>query len=387
MMNRRLILSHASAMAALGGIPELWRRSAAAAEPGPDAPTLVVIELTGGNDGLNMVVPYRDDAYHRARPTLRIKPEKVLNLDDGLGLHPAMTGLHRLWGQGTLRVLMNVGYPKPSRSHSRSMEIWQSGALEPTPTDGWIGRASDRAPALSPACFIGADATPLAVCGRDVAPFALGGIEAMRLRRGARLLPPPEDPSSPPAERVAQAMEAARIISGKVAAIRPSASSSEKDSLETRLATIRTLMESGLESRVYYTALDGFDTHAGQQYAHQELLRTLSAALSGFQSDLEASKLDDRVLVLVFSEFGRRTAENGSKGTDHGAAAPVLLLGSPVAGGLLGGPPDLANPDGDITFTLDFRDLYATVLADWLRVDPALVIGRRKVEQVKILEG
>src|SRR3954469_4358404 len=132
-MNRRLFLSQASAIAAVGGVPGLWRRAAVAAGPAPDAPTLVVVELTGGNDGLNTVIPYRDDAYHRARPTLRVAPGKVLKLDDVLGLHPAMTGLHKCWGNGKLRVVTNVGYPKPFRSHTRAMEIWQSGELGPMP--------------------------------------------------------------------------------------------------------------------------------------------------------------------------------------------------------------------------------------------------------------
>jgi uncharacterized protein (DUF1501 family) len=183
-------------------------------------------------------------------------------------------------------------------------------------------------------------------------------------------------------------MQMAEMISGKVATIRPDQLTGERGSLEAKLTLIRSLIESEFGSRIYYTALDGFDTHAGQQFAHQDLLRRLSAALVQFQADLEARKLDDRVAVLVFSEFGRRVVENGAKGTDHGAAAPVLLLGSPVAGGLQGGAPDLANlGEGDVRFTLDFRDVYALVLGDWLRVDPASVLGRGKDEGIRLFHS
>ncbi|WZO96315.1 DUF1501 domain-containing protein [Isosphaeraceae bacterium EP7] len=377
-MNRRRFLSNTSALPVFGSLPGLWSRAAAAAGPQSDAPILVVVELTGGNDGLNMVIPYVDDAYHRARPTIGIAADKVLKLDDSMGLHPAMTGLRTQWDAGKLRVLMNVGYPRPSRSHTRAMEIWQSGDVAPLPTTGWLGRYSEITPERSPSCFVGPDSMPLAVRGRKVAPFALGDIKAMTLRPEAALTPIAGlAETSTPAGRVAKAMEAARSIADRVAAMRPDDATAGREGLEVKLAVIRRLIESGSGSRVYYTSLDGFDTHAGQEFAHQSLLGTLSKALARFQADLEASKLDDRVVVLVFSEFGRRLEENGSKGTDHGAAAPVLLLGSGVAGGLLGGPPDLRDLDeGDVRFTLDFRDLYASLLADWLGVDPTPVVGR-----------
>jgi uncharacterized protein (DUF1501 family) len=376
-MNRRQWLANAAALAAVDTIPGFWWRAALAAEAGPDAPTLVVVELNGGNDGLNTVIPYRDDAYHRARPTLRIAPDKVLKLDDALGLHPSMTGLHKLWEQGKLRVAMNVGYPKPSRSHSRALEIWQAGEPGDTPTTGWLGRVADQAPGQMPPCFIGPDATPLAVRGRSVAPFALGSIADMQLHPGARFAmdsaPPPG-----PADRVARAMATAAAIDRKVKVIHavPSSVADEDEALGDRLATVLSLIKADFGSRIYYTSLGGFDTHAAQEYPHQSRLRQLSRGLARFQAELAADRLDERVVVLVFSEFGRRVQENGSKGTDHGAAAPVLLLGSPVSGGVLGIPPDLADlDDGDLRFRLDFRQLYASILADWLRVDPTAVVG------------
>ena len=377
-MNRRLFLAQAPALVAARGVPGLWKRAALAAGPASDASSLVVVELTGGNDGLNMVVPYRDDAYHRARPTLRIAPDKVLKLDDTLGLHPAMKDLHKLWDAGKLRVAMNVGYPRPSRSHTRAMEIWQAGETGPTPISGWLGRASDGRPECVPPCFVGSTTTPLAIRGHEVAPMAVGNLDAMKLQAGARFIRAADlDDQASPAARVSTAMLAAKAIGDKLAAIGSVGPTGDRDGLDSRLATIRSLIESDFGSRVYYTSLDGFDTHQGQEYTHQNLLRRLSEALARFQADLAERKLDDRVVVLVFSEFGRRVAENGSKGTDHGAAAPVLVLGSPVEGGLLGKAPDLADLDeGDIRHTLDFRHLYASVLGGWLRVDPASVLGR-----------
>lgn len=379
-MNRRKFLSRTATGAALGSAPSFWQHVARAASerPGPDAPILVVVELTGGNDGLNTVVPYRDDHYHRSRPTLGIAARKVLKLDDNLGLHPAMTGLHKLWELGKLRVIANVGYPEPSRSHTRAMEIWQSGVLSPTPTTGWLGRLSDVSTDHAPSCFVGSSSTPLAVRGREVAPLALADLEGVKLQQGAHLATCTKDErATPSAHDVEHALAAAAAISEKVSAIRVGPGTVDRRGLDANLDTIHTLIQAGAVSRVYYTSLSGFDTHASQEFAHADLLRKLSEALGQFQKRLETHKLDDRVVVLVFSEFGRRLAENGSKGTDHGAAAPVFLLGSPVAAGLLGGPPDLTDLDeGDIRFTVDFRDLYGSLLSDWLQVKPSQVIGR-----------
>ncbi|WP_165227491.1 DUF1501 domain-containing protein [Aquisphaera insulae] len=380
-MNRRQFLAKTSSVGALAGLPGLWQRAAAAAGPGRDDRVLVVVELTGGNDGLNTVIPYRDDLYHKARPTLRIEPDKVLKLDDHLGLHPAMKDLHKLWDAGKLRTVMNVGYPKPNRSHFRSMEIWQSGGLEPTPTAGWLGRAADSRTGGVPPCFVGQGAAPLAVQGRSVAPFAVADLDSLRLRQGARLGDNASirgDDTDDPTRRVARAMAAARFISAKAASAHRDVAVSEPGGLEARLATIAGLIAAGVGSRVYYASLDGFDTHAGQQYAHQELLRQLSAALARFQAGLAERSLEDRVALVVFSEFGRRVEENGSHGTDHGAAAPVLVLGSSVTPGLAGGVPDLKNTtEGDVAFTVDFRDLYASLLAGWLNLDPSSVLPGR----------
>jgi uncharacterized protein (DUF1501 family) len=366
-----------------GPAPDLWQRVAAAAEPRADSPILVVVELTGGNDGLNTVVPFTDDIYHKSRPTLRIEPDKVLKLDDRAGLHPSLKELHDLWDSGDLAVIQGVGYPNPNRSHTRSMEIWQTGVIGPAPVAGWLGRAADANPMLK-LCHVGPQSVPLAVQGRKMVPQALASLADYRLVPGASLADP--DEMAPGGDsilnQVRRQFAASRGLSAQLAAIpadRATQDAASPETLEGRLETIRRLIEVDLPLRVYYTTQEGFDTHAGQRYTHQDLLRRVSQAVAGFLTSLKTSRLDERVVVLLFSEFGRRLKENASSGTDHGAAAPVLLAGQPVKGGLIGPPPDLSKLDegGDPSFTTDFRDVYATLLGRWLAVDPEPILGRR----------
>ena len=374
--------------------PGLWRQAAAAAEPRADLPILVVVELTGGNDGLNTVIPYADDIYHKSRPTLRIEPDKVLKLDDRVGLHPALKELHALWESGDLAVVQGVGYPNPNRSHTRSMEIWQTGVVGPAPPAGWLGRAADANPdvqALSRRAAIGAagGARPEGRFPRRLPAWRTIGSR-----------PVPDCPRCSEGEQAGDSLSgrdppAVRGSPGSVRAAGgdprgPVASDPppSPETLEGRLETIRRLIEADLPVRVYYTAQDGFDTHAAQRFVHQDLLRQVSQAVAGFLKALKPSRLDERVVVLVFSEFGRRLKENASSGTDHGAAAPVLLAGKPVKGNLIGPPPDLADLDdgGDPRFTTDFRDVYATLLSRWLAVDPEPILGRRDVSLSVVLK-
>lgn len=371
-------------------VPGLWQRAAMAAEPRADLPILVVVELTGGNDGLNTVIPHADDVYHRSRPTLRVDAKQVLRLDDRVGLHPALKDLHRLWDSGDLAVVQGVGYPGPDRSHFRSMAIWQTGTTGAAPNAGWLGRAADLGPELR-ACHVGPQSVPRALVGRRSIPSALASLDEYRLAPGAVLAEPPAGPNGDPAiEQVRRQFAAARDLAGRIAALPLSAPTGEARAavesaaatLEGRLETIRRLILADSGHRVYYTSLDGFDTHSGQGFRHQALLRTVDQGVSGFLAGVAPGRLDERVVVLLFSEFGRRLGENASGGTDHGAAAPVLLAGKPVRGGLIGPPPDLARLDdvGDPRFTTDFRDVYAAVLRRWLHVDPEPILGRRDHE-------
>ena len=330
---RRQFMNQSAGVMSLGSLaPGLWRRAAAAAEPRRDATILVVLELTGGNDGLNTVVPHADDVYHKSRPTLRVEPGKVLKLDDRVGLHPALKDLHQVWENGDLAVVQGVGYPNPNRSHFRSMEIWQTGTIGPAPPAGWLGRLGDAHPGWSSATW-----------GRGPCRWRCRGGRSSPSRWRAS----PTTGSWPEAEfpsRFAGRCRRRSARSKRFAAAtrrpwswlarlerlrRRTGVKADPDTLEGRLESIRRLIEADTPYRVFYTSQDGFDTHAGQLFAHQELLRTLGKAVSGFLEQLKASKLDERVVVLIFSEFGRRLKENANRGTDHGTAAPVLIAGSP----------------------------------------------------------
>lgn len=377
MPSRRQFLIRGAGLGALavgGPAPTFWNRAASAAEPKAGLPILVVVQLDGGNDGLNTVVPYADDRYARARPTLRIDPKGVLKLDDRVGLHPAMVDFKALFAAGDLTVIQGVGYPNPNRSHFRSMEIWQSGTLGPVPTAGWLGRVADADPKLL-ACHVGPDAVPLAVRARKEVVPSIASLADYRLDPGASL--------SGGAGRdglvaeVQRRIDATRETVARIEAAR-GRSIPAADTLRGRLDTIRAMIEEDARHRVYYTTRTGFDTHAGQDFAHQGLLRDVSSSVTGFLAELKAKGLGDRVVVLIFSEFGRRVAENDQRGTDHGTAGPVFLAGLPARGGLVGPAPDLANlDDGDLRHAVDFRDVYATILKRWLGVDPSPILGDR----------
>jgi uncharacterized protein (DUF1501 family) len=378
MLSRRDFLARAAgAVVSLGlPLPPLWRRVAAAATADPGLPALVILELNGGNDGLNTVVPYADDIYHRSRPTLRIAPEKVLKLDDHVGLHPALKDLYRLWEDGQVKIVQNVGYPNPNRSHFRSMQIWHAGVLGPPPSAGWLGRAADAAPALG-RCFVGDEAVPLAVQGRKEPAAALASLADYQPALEA-LVPPVDSGADALLDEIDRRMRATQDLAARLAPLGSALPPTAATSLEGRLRMIRALLEAVPHFRVFYALLNGFDTHAGQQFTHQDLLGTVGSAVEHFVKELRQSELDDRVLVLIFSEFGRRLRENGQRGTDHGAAAPLFLVGKPVKGGLLGPAPDLDDLElGDPRFKIDFRDVYATVLRRWLRVPPEPILGQR----------
>ncbi len=382
MLSRRQFMNRSAGICVLGSAaPGLWRRAATAAEPRRDAPILVVLELNGGNDGLNTVIPYADDVYHRSRPTLRFEPAKVLKLDDRVGLHPSLKELHRLWDAGDLAVVQGVGYPNPNRSHFRSMEIWQTGTVGPAPPAGWLGRLGD-AHARLELCHVGQGTVPLAVQGRKVAAQSLATIAEYRLAPGAELLGRFANASGEPlVAEIRRRYTAAAGLTRRLESLScGKTSSGEAATLEGRLETIRTLIEADTPHRVYYTAQDGFDTHAAQRFNHQQLLETLGKALAGFLAGLKSSKLDQRVVVLVFSEFGRRLKENANGGTDHGTAAPVLVAGRAVKGGLFGPHTNLTDLDatGDPRFAVDFRDIYAPLIRYWLKVDPTPILGERK---------
>ena len=349
---------------------------------------LVVVQLGGGNDGLNTVIPYENDLYYNARPTLGIRPQSgILTLDKGLGFNPRMTGLKNLFDQGQVAVLNSVGYPNPDRSHFRSMDIWQSAsAADQYVGTGWLGRYLD---ASCAGCQLPYDALEV----DDTLSLALKGAQ----RKGLAVKNPAKLHQITHNQFIAQV--------GK----EPGAGSSELDYLYKTLAettssadylyetskvyqskttypntefgknlrTTAELINSGIESRVFYVSLAGFDTHVRQQEQQGRLLGDLSAGLSAFAEDLQQAGNLNSTLVMTFSEFGRRVSQNASNGTDHGTANNVLLLGGALkTPGIVNDAPNLADLDqGDLKYQLDFRSVYATVLRDWLGADDTAILG------------
>jgi uncharacterized protein (DUF1501 family) len=394
-------LGSATLLTCASSVPGFLARSAAALDGVPrDAKgrILVVLELTGGNDGLNTVVPYRNDIYRKLRPTLKLTTDRVLKVDDHTGLHPALGGFERLLQNRQLAIVQSVGYPNPNRSHFESMAIWQTANLKPSDdSPGWLARQLDltiSAPGRdAPGLHIGNDLLPQALTGGERKVPSFGSLEQFRRRLGV--------PSS--AGHVAQ-RATLDAIAGEAqggpgsllqfverSAVLTYASSARLEDLlqgsdstvtypgyglAQRLRLIAQLVKAGLTTSIYYTQLGSFDTHANQLDTHANLLREVGESLAAFFEDMTKAGDAQRVLVLVFSEFGRRLGENASGGTDHGTAAPVFLLGGSVMPGLHGCRPDLQNlVDGDPKHAVDFRCVYATLLDQWLNCPSEKVLA------------
>ena len=359
---------------------------------------LVVIQLAGGNDGLNMVVPSGMDEYYRYRRQLAIPPRDVLPLADGVGLHPSATGLKALHDAGRLAIVQGVGYPNPNRSHFTSTDIWMSGDPHQRSRHGWLGRYFDAAcdgadPGPDPLDGIALTSEPpLALLGDRFMPLSFSSAAALTWRgprndaRAAEAFVALNRPDDIPAERPAVAPFLQRAaLDAHVGAerIRTAAGRTQRRSgplganpLLRQLDLVGQMIRADLPTRVYYVSLGGFDTHSAQLGRHRTLMQQLGDGLRTFADDLAADKLLDRVLVMTFSEFGRRVQENASGGTDHGEAAPMLLAGATLRPGLHEPHPDLRRLNrGDLAFGCDFRRVYATVLQDWLETPAAPILG------------
>lgn len=374
--------------------PSFLVSSARAATPAPqkDRSVLVLVQLAGGNDGLNTVVPFADPNYYRLRPTLGLPAAQVLKLTDTHGLHPACTALQHLYGDGKLAIVQNVGYPNPNRSHFRSTEIWETASDSETfGTTGWIGRYLDNACAGSPAddhdplavhinTLNGEPETLVGVQEHPTFGLTAGGGARKENEENRRLLESLVQGFSEGEEGYLKAtLMDSLVTENKVQRIlgsyRPE-TAYPTNPFATSLKNVAALVAAGLPTRVYFVTLNGFDTHYNQLVTQSGLLKTLSEGLAAFQADLSAHKLDDQVTTMTFSEFGRRASENESKGTDHGTASPLFVLGSRVKGGLHGTAPSLNLPKNqDLTFSTDFRQVYATMLEQWLGSPAAPVLG------------
>lgn len=354
--------------------------------------TLVLVQLTGGNDGLSLVAPYEHDAYHRARPTLGLGRDDVLPLADGLGLHGELRALGDRWNAGELAIVQGVGYPNPNRSHFQSFEIWHTANPRGRASgDGWVGRmAAHLWPRHEPnrIVHVGTE-QPYSLHSRThpavsfVTPNAYrwAGDEHEHAAYEAAGREPRKGGGSELVERLRQTLRDSQRSSTAIRAAavryRPTADYPD-EAFGWALRDIAALIASDVESRVFSVELGSFDTHRDQPRRYERLLRTLDRGLGAFLSDLEAHENGRECLVLVFSEFGRRVAENGSRGTDHGTAGPVLALGPQVVGGLHGAHPSLEELDeGDLIHTTDFRSVYATAIERWFGGDAAAVLGQR----------
>ena len=330
---------------------------------------LVVIQLDGGNDGINTVVPYADEAYSRNRRELKIETDRLIKIDDEIGLHPSMRAIGDLIEQGRLAIIQGVGYPNPSRSHFQSMRIWHTGQIDASEeSEGWLGRALDTiSEQQRGSAYVGDEKLPLALSARGSLAAAVSPNDPLRLESSI-------NPRVRLGNRESDQIESsvARITMSAFAALEklskrqhgPSTGVAYPGtSLGGRLKLISELIKSDVHSRVYYTIQKGYDTHSVQLPRHAALLRELAESLKVFVGDLASSGLLDRVDILAFSEFGRRVEENASFGTDHGTAGPVFVAGNGISAGLLGVYPQLDDlQDGDLKPSMDFRGVYATLL-------------------------
>ena len=384
---------------------------------GKDGTILVVLQLAGGNDGLNTVVPYADDAYHRARPRLALPDEQILTIDHHVGLNPKLAGLKSLYEEGHLAIVQGVGYPNPNRSHFRSTEIWQTASdADRNETHGWLGRYFDN-------CCSGTDPTigvaigeemPQAFAAKNSTGITFSRPEQFRWRASAsntghmsteeiffRQLNGFDEENTPAATDGASigtlpgtsksdlstldflqrtALDA-QLSSDKILAIARKYKSTvpyPQGRLAASLNIIARMIAGGLTTRVYYASQGGFDTHAGQCNTHERLMTELNDTIAAFVADLKQQGNFERVLLITFSEFGRRVAENANGGTDHGTAASMFVLGGRVKPGLFGEHPSLTDLDhGDLKFNTDFRSVYGTVLDSWLNTPSQIVLGRK----------
>lgn len=351
---------------------------------------VVVLQLSGGNDGLNTVIPVRNDIYYKARPLLGIRREASLLLNDETGLHPALTAFKQLYDEGNLAVVNSVGYPEPERSHFRSMDIWHTAAESSEYlTTGWIGRYLDNycTDCHQPVGGIEAD---------DVLSLALKGehVKGIALKDPRRLFNAANEAffkdvlnnheavheastSSYLYKTLAETLSSAAYIFKESKQL-PTIASYPATTLGHDLKTIASLIFSDINTRVYYVSLGSFDTHAGQAARQKKLFAEMNEAVAAFVADLKINHRFQDVLLFTFSEFGRRVQQNASNGTDHGAANNMLLVsGALQQKGLINpmdGLEDLMN--GDIKFKVDFKQVYATVLHKWLGADDHRILGR-----------
>ncbi|MBM4405868.1 MAG: DUF1501 domain-containing protein [Chloroflexi bacterium] len=409
---RQFLTSTAVVTAGSVLLPAVFRRAGVAALVDPPAGedakkrtrTLVVVQMAGGNDGLNTVVPYKESLYQSYRPGLALQQNEVIPLTDDISLHGSMTKFKELWDAGLLAVVQGVGYPSPTFSHFSAMDIWQTADPTLKLRTGWLGRYLEKLDRKSAAAFEG-----MAVGGvlpkefQSSIPLPLiesvnayriqtDGLTADRSSRRIKALTtlyssfPKDIPYSLLLDGTMSSMvESTTKLQTANAAYRPGVTY-PNNSLAAGLRLIATAIDAGLGVRVAHISLGGFDTHSAQRGTQQRLLQQLADAIAAFYSDLREHGRDEDVVVMTWSEFGRRAKGNGSAGTDHGSAGPMFIVGAKVQGGVYGERPSLSNLDADnLRFTTDFRSVYATVLQEWMGTSPDVSLGTTAFAPLKMI--
>lgn len=373
-----------------GAVPQFLLGASSQAVLNRQEKILVVVELSGGNDGLNTVIPYADDEYYKNRFTLAIGKDQVLKINDQVGFNPAMEGFASLLEQQKMAVIQGVGYANPNRSHFESMDLWHTAHRVEQRQTGWIGRCLEENELSEqlPAIHFGSARQPLAVKSLNRPTPSIRTLEdfqlsAARNRDLEKLIKPMvnsrRETSNDLLTFVHENAKVALDTSERLKSV-SEAKTGSGDYPPTRLGrdlqAVSRLIDSGLPTRIYYVTRDGFDTHSNQREAHQALLSDVSSSITAFVNDLKKQGNDERVAVMSFSEFGRRVRENASGGTDHGTAAPMFMIGSQVNSGPIGDHPSLTDLDnGDLKYKIDYRRVYAEVLKSWLGVKSAPIVG------------
>jgi uncharacterized protein (DUF1501 family) len=363
---------------------------------------LVVLELSGGNDGLNTVVPYGDPAYYRARPTIGIRERDAIRIADGFGLHPSMVGFERLYKDGQMAVVHGCGYEHPSFSHFSSMSFWHTGVPNSGEPLGWLGRFADhrydpgthnmivnignaqslavRSDRHSPLVFD--DPARFRRDGTDAEKNALVALSGTRATTNATL--------EFLAETARNGTDSSDFVRRAAASYRTTVDYGIGNAFGGGLQRVAALIAAGMPTRVYYVTYQGnsFDTHVQQADLHARLLMYTADAVRAFMEDITRIGREDDVAVMLFTEFGRRVEENGSLGTDHGTATPMFIVGKHVQGGFYGRPPSLTDlDDGNLKMTTDFRRVYATMIKEWLAYDDTPAVLKGKFEPLGVFGG